>query len=249
VQLKNASLLNYDDPLSEFIPDYPRGNEITIRHLLKHESGIVDYVQYVNKTRSYTPNELIALIKNRALAFRPGEMFSYSNSNYLILGYIIELLTSSDYASYINAHITAPLGMNDTEYGSTVIEGLDYAKGYQDILQTVPAEYYDMTIPQGAGALSSSLLDLETWGRSFLEMTLINQQDKDDIFSGSYGFGWVVKMDGERLIYSHEGAINGFRSFIALFPEINGIVVVLSNIEESDEMIGDIVKTIVEQEF
>jgi CubicO group peptidase (beta-lactamase class C family) len=249
VQLKNASLLDYDDHLSEFIPDYPRGNEITIRHLLKHESGIVDYVQYINKTRSYTPNELVALVKNRTLSFAPGEMLSYSNSNYLILGYIVELITSSDYASYINTHITTPLGMNDTEYGTTIIEGPEYAKGYQDNLQTVPAQYYDMTIPQGAGALSSTLVDLEIWGRSFLEMTLINQQDREDIFSGNYGFGWVITKEGRRLVYSHEGAINGFRSLIVLYPENNGIVVVLSNTEESDEIIGDIVKRIVKNEL
>ena len=163
VQLQNEDLLGYDDLLSSYMPDYPEGDKITIRHLLSHQSGLDDYLKHVDEEESYTPQELLLLIKDRPLLFEPGNGFFYSNTNYVLLGCIIESISGYDYASYVEIMVAKPLGMFNTEYGSNIITGQKYAKGYVNSSQNELANYHDLSIPYAAGALSSNLDDMEIW--------------------------------------------------------------------------------------
>ncbi len=249
VQLKNADLLKYDDPISNFLPDLARGDEITIRHLLTHRSGLDEYVPFINENQSYTALELISLVKDRPLIFQPDSQFRYTNSNYLLLGYIIEIITGSDYASFIESNITNPLGMFNTEYGNSTIVGSEYAKGYQNTIQSKFAKFHDMSIPYAAGALSSNLNDMEIWANSFYDLTLITEQDKQDIFEGDYGFGWGITSMAGNNVYMHTGGIRGFSSVIVLFPDQNGVIILLSNIEDVHNQLRGIVLTLAQHEF
>ena len=249
VQLKNADLLKYDDPISNFLPNLTRGSEITIRHLLTHRSGLDEYVPLVNENQSYTSLELVNLVKDRPLIFQPGSQFRYTNSNYLLLGHIIETVTDLDYATFIESNITNPLGMFNTEYGSSTIVGDEYAKGYQNMFQSKLSKFHDMSIPYAAGALSSNLDDMEIWANSFYDLTLISQQDKQDIFEGDYGFGWSITSIAGNNVYMHTGGIRGFSSIIVLFPDQNGMIILLSNIEGVHNQFRHIVSTLAEYEF
>lgn len=250
VQLQNAGLLNYDDPLSHYLPDFIRADEITIRHLLTHRSGVYEYVLFADDDQSYTPQELIALVQDRDLIFEPGSQFVYTNTNYLLLGAIIETVTKTDYASYIETNITVPLNMMDTEYSPNEPVEAIYAKGYKDTSQKQFAEFHDISIPYAAGALSSTLNDMELWAESFYDLSLVSQQDKEDIFSEEgYGFGWTTtKFDG-RQAYFHTGGIPGFSAVLVLLPEKKGIIIILSNIDNTHVQIGEMVETFVKNEF
>lgn len=251
VQLKNANVIDsFDDPISKYISGYPRGNEISIRNILTHQSGIPDYLLSVNVKSTYTPAELVKLFKNKTLEFEPGQNYSYSNSNYTLLGYLIEILSGQDYESYLQQNILGSLGMVNTEYGKSTISMASYAEGYQDILQTQKADFLDMSIPYSAGALSSNIVDMEIWAESFAKRTLVSEQDNLEIFSkGDYGFGWVVTEIAGKLAYIHTGGISGFKSIIAIFPNDNGLIIALNNTEEEITKLLRIVTTIAQNEL
>lgn len=251
VQLKNENVIvSYDGPIANYLPAYPDKDEITIRHVLNHRSGIPEYLASVDPRQSYTPSEQVDLFKNLDLYFGPGQAFNYSNSNYVLLGYLIEVLTGTDYASYLDVNILSVLGMVNTEYGESIIEGAHYAKGYADFSQQQSASYLDMSIPYSAGALSSNINDLEIWAESFLNSSLLSEQDIRDIFSeGEYGFGWIIKQLDGKLVYTHSGGISGFSSIIAIFPQEEAFIVALSNVEGEHEKLNRIVSTIAKNEL
>ena len=106
------------DPLSKFVPDYPRGNEVTLHHLLTHTSGIHNYTDkpdfLENVTVETKPENLIAGFKDDKFDFNPGEQWSYSNSGYFLLGLIIEKVSGKSYETYLRENFFEPLAMNDT---------------------------------------------------------------------------------------------------------------------------------------
>lgn len=251
VQLKNANIISsYDDPIASYISDYPRGDKISIRDILQHRSGITEYLSSVNPQQAYTPTELVNLFKNVDLDFEPGQAFSYSNSNYILLGHLVEELSGTGYENYLNTNIWSMLGMVNTEYGKSVIEGSSYAKGYTDVSQQQTADFLDMSIPYAAGAISANIVDMELWAESFLTKTLISEQDALEIFAeGDYGFGWVVTQIAGKLAYAHAGGIQGFSSIIVIFPQEDAFIVALSNVQGEQEKLNRIAATITENEL
>lgn len=115
--LEEQGRLSYDDPLTKYIPDYPEGGQITIQHLIKHKSGIVDVVNerpFVYKTEYISLDELIEEFKYMPLNFTPGERSKYSNSGYLLLAYIIEKVSGMSYSDFIKTNIFDPLKMTSS---------------------------------------------------------------------------------------------------------------------------------------
>ena len=249
VQLKNLGLItSYDDRLSDYVSGFSENDNITLRHLLNHQSGLQDYVEFTDNNKAYTPEQLIELIKNKPLNFTPGTQFQYANINYALLGYIIEQLSGLTYHDYLESNIFQPLGMTNTKKGANVITGVEYAQGYQDNFEQ--ASYQNMSIPYAAGSLSSNLADMELWVNSFEDLTLISQADAEQIFNqGSYGFGWSVGKDGELKVISHSGGISGFASIIVIAPEVDGLVIALGNNEDFFSKLGPMVSSIISHEF
>ena len=252
VLLHDDGLLDYNEPLSDFMPDYPYSDKITIRYLLSQQSGYDDYIKYVDENEAYTPEQLLDLVRNRPLAFEPGTGFGYSNTNYVMLGCIVEALSGEDYMDYLEENVLIPLGMINTEYGKSTITGPEYAKGYMDPSQDELAPYHDMSIPWTAGALSSNIRDMELWVESFFHLTLIAEQDREDIFRGDYvtdewkyGFAWYITTLDNKTVYTLIGSINGFTSEILMFPNDESYIVILGNInglpvEEMGEKLWEI---------
>ena len=162
MKLVEQGKLSLQDSITRFIKDYPtHGYVITIEHLLTHTSGIKNITGMPAWTSEFqrkdlTPKELVNFFKNESIEFSPGSVYRYSNSNYILLGYIIELVTGSTYGQYMNDNFFQPLGMTNSAYDNFSEIIIDRVKGYQKINgQYKNADFLSMTQPFSAGAIVS----------------------------------------------------------------------------------------------
>ena len=263
VNLKRDGLIqSFDQPLSDFDDEFPHGDKITLRHLATHYSGLPDYIGvieeiYRNQNYFFAPEDIYDIIKESAgedgLLFEPGESFAYSNSGYLILGLLIEELTDMDYNDYIHQNVMAPLGLNQTTIGADDIQGAGFAKGYKDGQVVAP---YLMDLAFSAGEFESTIADLEKWGDALMGAGFLSTEEKTDYFAAPYtedgfftsGFGWFTIGLGGTLVYNHGGNIDGFTSIIALLPETNSMIIMLSN-QENWAPVNEVLEALVVNEF
>lgn len=237
--LQERGLLSVDDTFDKYYPAYPNGNRITIHSLLTHTSGVDNYnnlPDYHEKMMlPWSIREVIDWFKSDSLLFEPGERWSYSNSGYVLLAYIIEKVSGQTYTEFLHDAIFAPLGMDgtgqDTHY--TVIPGratghAHYERGVDQAL------YRDMPFTSGAGSLYSTVTDLFLWDQALYTEKLVSRETLEQIFTpwkDGYGYGWFIgELFGRRMI-SHRGGINGFLTNIARFPDEHVLVVTLFNYE------------------
>jgi CubicO group peptidase (beta-lactamase class C family) len=246
LQMVEAGKLRLDAPISTYLPDLPKTwSRITIHHLLTHSSGIPntgklsDYTQGLH--HHYAPEELIALVRDRPLDYEPGAKWKYSNTDYYLLGYLIERLSTESYATYLQHHLFGPLGMADTGYNSYTTILARRATGYaREAGQLQNAERPDPSIPYSAGALFSTVEDLFKWDEALYAETMLKHATQEKMFtsyrSGSegYGYGWFLTSKEGRQKQYHEGSTFGFGSFMARYPDDHLLVVVLSNQEGTD---------------
>ena len=113
--LEEKGKLNISDQVSKYIPDYPMGEKITLHHLLTHTSGIKDFTKMKSlgeiSQKEMTPKMIVDFFKNEPIDFAPGEKFVYNNSGYVLLGYIIELVSGEEYEEFIQKNIFDKAGM------------------------------------------------------------------------------------------------------------------------------------------
>lgn len=242
MQLQERGLLDVNDHVVKYIPDYAEvGNKITIHHLLTHTSGIPNFTSfpdYVKTMMLPSPVEkTIERFKDRALEFEPGEKYKYSNSGYILLGYIVEKASGKSYEEYITENIFLPLNMQNTGYDHHHTLMKQRAAGYALTDEgLVNASYIDMSIPHGAGALYSTVEDLYIWDRALYTEKLINKSSLDKIFTpfkGKYGYGWGIRTLFNRNRISHGGGIDGFRTDISRWVDDDACIIVLSNLENA----------------
>jgi len=242
LQLEEKGLLTLDDNLQKFIPDYPRGNEITIKNLLTHTSGIPNHTELedFNKERrvyEYSIIETIETFKNKALEFNPGEEFNYSNSNYILLGLIIEQVSLMSYEEYVKHNIFEPLNMKNSgfEYPQKVIKNLTQGYCINDN-EIEKAKFRNMSNAHASGALYSTTEDLYKWDRALYSEKLISNESKEKMFTefkDNYGFGWgIVNVFNHKMI-AHSGDIDGFTSNISRFINDDISIIILSNFEQT----------------
>jgi CubicO group peptidase (beta-lactamase class C family) len=243
MQLQEKGLLDVKDPFSKYAPDFPNGDRFTLHHLLKHTSGVFsltslpDYSTFM--VLPLTMEEIFEKFQDRPLEFEPGSHFKYSNSGYIMLGHVIEVVTEGDYADYLRDNIFAPLSMEDTGYDEFTRVIQHRASGYaydRDENTYTKAPYIDMHIPHGAGALYSTVEDLYKWDRALYTEKLISAESLDTIFTpglNGYGYGWRIVESNGRKIHAHNGGINGFVSHISRYPEEKEVLIILSNLVTS----------------
>lgn len=246
LMLMEQDKLNLQDPLSNYIADYPRGNEITIHHLLNHTSGIKDYTRIPelrNKTRQdMSPEELISTFKDLPLEFNPNENHDYSNSGYVLLGYIIEKLSGMSYGDFIKKNIFDKLGMNNSYYADTYRITPQKAYGYQLYEGNYEsAEFMSPTFPYAAGSLMSTVDDMFLWSKSIHNNSLIKEESKRIAFTNhrlsngkhtNYGYGWFINEVADQQTIEHTGGINGFTTSGIYVPDRNIYSIVLSNLDD-----------------
>ena len=253
--LQDRGKLHVQDPICLYVPDCPQDwQPITIENLLTHTSGIPDYINspafVATWTESATPEELIARFKDMPLEFSPGSRFKYSNSGYALLGYIIEQVSRESYATFLRENIFVPLKMNNSGYDITHPPLPQHATGYyRGYIKPAP---YDPSVLYAAGALYSTVEDLDVWDQALMTHKLVSQQALDAMFTPhipcpppgpggcllhedlGYGYGWFIASESQgRLIY-HVGHIDGFFTYNGFYPQSNLVVVVLSNLETTN---------------
>ncbi|WP_281231740.1 serine hydrolase [Flavobacterium gelatinilyticum] len=249
VKLTEEGKIKLDVPITAYLPDYPKetGNKITIHHLLTHTSGIPNYTSAPNfmkeKARDpYSPADFVKTFWNLPLEFTPGEKFSYCNSGYFLLGYIIEKTTGKTYEQYLQEIIFTPLKMVNSGYDHSDVILKNRAAGYEKQgKKIVNAAYLDMSIPYAAGSLYSTVEDLYLWDQALYTNKLLSEKSMESLFKpyikaggASYGYGWFVdefdKGDKEKLIMvGHGGGINGFNTIISRILTDKNLVVLLNN--------------------
>ena len=245
LQLVEAGAVALDSTISTYLPYYREdtGRKVTIHHLLCHQSGIPNFTENpAYQEFSKLPTAIERLIQDRCsgdLEFEPGSRYRYSNSNYVILGAIIEAVTGSSYEEVLKERILTPLGMHGSGYDWHAPLIKHRAAGYQPTLEGYEnARYIDMSVPHGAGALYSTVHDMFLWDRALYTDTLLSAPYREKLFTPNlqnYAYGWGVRTlpvgdTGDSvLVTGHTGGINGFQAIIQRVPENGHLIVLLSN--------------------
>jgi len=237
LQLKEKQKLSLQDKLSQYIPDYPNGDQITIEQLLTHTAGIYNYTNNPDfmkneSTKPIARDSLLALFRNKPLDFKPGEKFNYSNSGYILLGYIIEKVTGKSYFQVVRDNIFRPLHMDHSGFDFTHLTSSDKATGYNPPAPLAPAEIVDSSVSLSAGAVYTTVGDLYKWDRALYSGSILSQPSEEAAFTphlARYGYGWMIdSLYGKRVV-EHGGGITGFVSFILRVPEDETCIIVLDN--------------------
>lgn len=258
VLLEKMGKLNYDDPISKFIPELHFYTSITIRNLLNHTGGIIDYETLLeekwDKSKFATNRDIVNILATYKpdVNFNAGDQFEYSNTGYALLGYIIEHVSKMSYGQFLKENIFSPLQMENTfvyqsRYKPQTID--NYALGYiADSLGTIVLpnsfgkEYYTYYLDGivGDGMVNSTLEDLLKWDRALYTDKLIDEKDKELIFNSIktkdgndtyYGFGWGVTVSKKYgKIVSHAGNWAGYTTYIERHLENDKTIILLQNI-------------------
>jgi CubicO group peptidase (beta-lactamase class C family) len=249
--LEERGKLSVNDSVKKYMPDAPAAwDKITIFNLLTHTSGIPSFTSFPDYAKlepfPTTPAELVARFRDKPLDFQPGEQWSYSNSGYVLLGYLIEKISGESYAHFVQDNIFKPLGMADSGYDSNSAVIQNRASGYT-VGQNgiVNAGYIDMTIPLSAGALYSTTEDLLRWEQGLFGEKLISPASLKKMttpFKNDYGFGLGIRVVSGQEQIDHGGGIEGFNTKLAYYPAEKLTVVVLANLNgaAAEEIAADL---------
>ena len=237
--LQERGKLNVEDPVKKYMADAPAAwDKITIYNLLTHTSGIPSFTGFPEYSKwepfATTAAEEVARFRDKPLDFAPGEKWSYSNSGYVLLGYLIEKITGGSYEKFVRDNIFTPLGMRDSGYDSNAAVIAHRAAGYtrgKDGLEN--AGFINMTVPHAAGALYSTTEDLLKWEQGLFGGKLLSAASLKTMttpFKNDYACGLFVQTKDGRKAIQHGGGIEGFNTQLTYYPDDKLTVVVLANV-------------------
>jgi len=251
--LAGKGQLALNDPVTKFLPDSPAAwSHITVRHLLSHTAGLPDYLDRPDSmawARSeHTVTDLIDAFRGKAASFAPGDKAVYSNSNYILLGAILEKVSGVSFGRFVKANIFEPLGMTSTSCEGRFdgIPGLAAAyeparapDGQLDWSRLLVARPYTMSALYTAGACVSSIEDLARFheglagGKVVEERALAESFEPARLANGSADAmaagGWQLdRIAGHRAVM-HGGALPGVCTWFLMMPDEDILVILLSN--------------------
>ena len=241
--LESQGKLKVSDPVSKYIPDYPSGNSITIHHLLTHTSGIKDFTKMKSISeiaqKEMTPKMMVDFFKNEPVDFKPGEKFDYNNSGYVLLGYIIELVSGEKYEDFIRENIFEKAGMNNSFYATDRKIIRNRAYGYhQKSDGYVNKTVINFSVPFASGSLMSTVEDMLKWQNAINKNLILDEEHTKKAFTKyklndgkefTYGYGWHLKDIDGIPTREHGGSIFGFKSMGVYIPAKDIYVIGLSN--------------------
>jgi CubicO group peptidase (beta-lactamase class C family) len=248
LQLVEQGKIALQDSVQKYVRDFPsKGYTITIENLLTNTSGIKNYQEIVNTSNeliNYTPKQGVDYFKNEPLEFKPGSQFKYSNSNFYLLGYIIELVTGKGYEEYLQQNVLNRAGLKSTYYihPEKIIPNM--ASGYSRFdgkLENAILE--NVTTMYAAGALMANVDDLYKWHQALYSLKIVNKETLDKAFTpykfadgslSEYGYGWFVKNIDESKTIEHSGSTDGFQSDEIYLPDEDVFIATLFNCFEAD---------------
>ncbi len=252
LELAEDGLLSIDDPLSEWLPDYPNAANITLRQLLSHTSGLFDYFRHPDynsavfghPSHHWTPAEILGRF-DRAPYFAPGAGYRYSNTNYVLLGLVAEIAGGASVAAQLHSRFWEPLGLDETSIQSSGAPPPNAAKGYlwaKDHFRDVnDASGYRptrsaATVAWSVGDVVASARNIATWsdalyGGDILEPASLTEMTDWARYpgGGDYGLGTQTQEFGGHRMFGHTGSIRGFVAAAWHVPSEDVTVVVLTN--------------------
>ncbi len=239
--LHQKGTLDINQFISKYIPGYPNGDKITVKQLLSQTSGIPSYNRFPDYSeyakRENTLKEVVDWFKDKDLLFEPGSKYGYSNSNFVLLAFIIEKVTGLPYQKYMEENIFNPLKMNHTKpykYDEIIP---DRAEGYDPANTTFALKktgFYNNSIKTGSGALYSTVTDLLKLDQALYTDELLNRETKKLMFTpiknNEYGLGWGIWKRFDKNKHDHDGASPGSVAYFSRYPDDKVTIIFLGNI-------------------
>ncbi len=226
MQLIDQGKLSLTTPLSAFYPEIKNAEEITIDQMLKHRSGLfnytndADFLEYFTKPQSQ--EQMITRFAGFEPQFKPDRKYSYSNTNYMLLGYIIEKVTNESYQTILQKNIIDRLNLKNTHLGSAIDTDKNQAQSfYYSRSDWQIKKQWHMSTAFAAGAIISSPHDLNIFSNALMSGKLLNKISSKKMLSSSYSYGRGTRRFPfyGRFSHGHYGLIEGFHSVLAYFPE------------------------------
>ncbi len=247
LQLAEEGVLSVDDPLRRWLPEHPRGATVTLRHLLGHTSGEANYFTHPDyerlvfgrPTHHWTSAEILALVGEPR--FSPGTDWEYSNTNYVLLGLVLQAATGDTVSGVIRDRFLDPLGLGDTSFqgeeAATSVPAQAYLRrngewiGFDDGTALRP-HTSAATVAWSAGAMISSARDLATWARALYGGRVLSAESLAAMVAfgdDDYGLGAKTYLMGGRTAWGHGGSLRGAEATMRYVPSLDAAVVVLWN--------------------
>lgn len=245
MQLVESGKLSLKDDVKKFFPDFPYDN-ITVELLLTHRSGMMNYVYFTDgiwpdKKKPMSNMDVMRLIAEHKPAryLKPDTRFHYNNSNYMVLGAIIEKVTGKTYAEYLMENIFKPAGMKNTHvYSTTVYDKIPVNVVGHDRTWRYSVVQNFLDGPVGDKGVYSNVHDLLLFDKYLRNERLLTNQSLDSSYVGrnkminghfNYGYGWRI-FDGNRKVVYHTGWWHGFRNIYIRDLEKDIVVIFLGNL-------------------
>jgi len=242
--LKEKGEINYDDLVSKYISDFPY-KAVTIRNLLNHVSGVPDiYIELAESNKENIPiltNQIavdLLIDEKRETDTKPNKKFQYSNTNYIILSRLIEVITELSFEEYLKTELFDPLGMKNTRVWNLKSEEKTFENKADDFsnIEGYPSAVEPTFLDgvAGDGAVFSSANDMLIWNDFWYQNPLIKQTNLKEAFkkpilnngdTSNYGFGWIITENGMR----HNGRWLGAKTIIIRNTEKKTCIVILDN--------------------
>ncbi|TDE04814.1 serine hydrolase domain-containing protein [Flavobacterium sandaracinum] len=239
--------LSLNQTIETFFPTIENANKITVGNLLNHRSGIYNFTnapEYMNyNTQPKTEKEMVEIITKGKSIFEPNSKADYSNSNYVLLSYILEKTYKKPFKAILNDKIVKPLGLKNTYVGSKINIQNNESNSYSFSEKWTKEPETDMSIPMGAGAIVSNPQDLTLFIEKLFANAIISESSLKQMttLQDNYGMGIFQYPFYEKKSFGHTGGIDEFRSTLSYFPEDKIAVALTSNgrtYENNDIMIA-----------
>lgn len=246
MQLVEDGKIGLDDSIDKYLLNIPEAwRKITVRQLLNHTSGLKDWteIKEFSYRREYTPEEFINLLKAYPLGFQPNENWLYSNTNFPLLGVIVERASGKSYETFVTERIIKPLGFASIRFRHAEEVTPNRASGYvlsNGVLKN--GEQYRPTLIAPSGGIAASAVDLAKWFEALLEGRLLKQTSLEQMLTPvrlndgrmvNHGFAiFKDAFNGHRMIFHHGSTVGGFGSVVRYFPKEKITLAIVGNLED-----------------
>ncbi len=227
--------LKLNQTIDKFFPTIKNSSKITVENLLNHRSGIHNFTDdksYLNwNTHLKTETEMVEIITKAGSDFEPNSKASYSNSNYVLLSYILENVFKTEYSELLQKYIVKPIGLKNTFLGNKINTANNECKSYTFQGDWKLENETDISVPLGAGGIVSTPNDLIKFGNALFTNKLLKKESLELMknLKDGYGLGLFKFPFGHKVAYGHNGGIDGFSSAFGYFPKEKVSFALISN--------------------